>query len=211
MNLLQRHPRLATAFALGIAAALVPFRSAEADSLHLHFLIGWNVTVWTYLVLIGWLMVHAGHERARAISEGEDPSAILALMLVLLMVVASLIAIGMELARASSPVHYANAAVTLLGSWLMLNTLFTFHYAHLYFRAPPEARPLRFPDDPPPDPDFWDFLYFSFTIAVAAQTADVAVVSGAMRKVVVAHSVVSFFFNVAILGATINVVAGLLR
>ncbi len=211
MNLLQRHPRLATAFALGIAAALVPFRSAEGDSLHLHFLIGWNVTVWTYLVLIGWLMVHAGHERARAISEGEDPSAILALMLVLLMVVASLIAIGMELARASSPVHYANAAVTLLGSWLMLNTLFTFHYAHLYFRAPPEARPLRFPDDPPPDPDFWDFLYFSFTIAVAAQTADVAVVSGAMRKVVVAHSVVSFFFNVAILGATINVVAGLLR
>ena len=135
MNLLQRHPRLATALALGIAAALVPFRSAEADSLHLHFLIGWNVTVWTYLALIGWLMVHAGHERARAISEGEDPSAILALMLVLLMVVASLIAIGMELARASSPVHYANAAVTLLGSWLMLNTLFTFHYAHLYFRA----------------------------------------------------------------------------
>ena len=67
MNVLQRHPRLATAFALGIAAALVPFRSAEADSLHLHFLIGWNVTVWTYLVLIGWLMVHAGHERARDI------------------------------------------------------------------------------------------------------------------------------------------------
>ena len=79
------------------------------------------------------------------------------------------------------------------------------------FRASPEARPLRFPDDPPPDSDFWDFLYFSFTIAVAAQTADVAVVSGAMRKVVVAHAVVSFFFNVAILGATINVVAGLLR
>ena len=211
MNFLQRHPRLATSLALGIAAALVPFRSAEADSLHLHFLVGWNVTVWTYLALIGWLMVHAGHERARAISEGEDPSAILALMLVLLMVIASLIAIGLELARASSPLHYANAAVTLLGSWLMLNTLFTFHYAHLYFRAAPDARPLRFPDKPPPDPDFWDFFYFSFTIAVAAQTADISVVSGAMRKVVVAHAIVSFFFNVAILGATINVVAGLLH
>ena len=176
MNFLQRHPRLATSLALGIAAALVPFRSAEADSLHLHFLVGWNVTVWTYLALIGWLMVHAGHERARAISEGEDPSAILALMLVLLMVIASLIAI-----------------------------------AHLYFRAPSDARPLRFPDNPAPDPDFWDFFYFSFTIAVAAQTADISVVSGAMRKVVVAHAIVSFFFNVAILGATINVVAGLLH
>src|SRR4030095_1894605 len=83
MNLLQRHPRLATAFALGIAAALVPFRNAEADSLHLHFLIGWNVTVWTYLALIGWLIVRAGEERPREISHSAEPTRLLALLLVL--------------------------------------------------------------------------------------------------------------------------------
>jgi uncharacterized membrane protein len=93
----------------------------------------------------------------------------------------------------------------------MLNTLFSFHYAHLYFRAPQGTRPLRFPEDPQPDPDFWDFLYFSFTIAVAAQTSDIAVVTSPMRKMVLAHSVLAFLFNVAILGATINVVAALLH
>ena len=178
---------------------------------HVHFLIGWNVAVWTYLILIGLLVLRAGHTRTRAISEREDQSALTVLLLGSVMALASLVAIGMELARATSPAHYFNAAVTLLGSWLMLNTLFSFHYAHLYFRAPPASRPLRFPDDPPPDPDFWDFLYFSFTIAVAAQTSDISVVSQPMRRLVLAHSVLAFLFNVAILGASVNVVSGMLR
>lgn len=188
----------------------MPLRAPD-DMPHVHFLIGWNVAVWTYLVLIGLLIVRSGHTQTRAISEGEDPNAITVLVLGSLMAVASLAAIGMELVRAASAAHYVNAAVTLLGSWLMLNTLFGFHYAHLYFRAPAADRPLRFPEDPQPDPDFWDFLYFSFTIAVATQTSDIAVVSGAMRKTVLAHSVLAFLFNVAILGATINVVSAMLR
>lgn len=201
---------MSVSFALGLAAAFVPLRPPD-DMLHVHFLIGWNVAVWIYLALIGVLVLRAGHTGTRAISEREDPNAITVLVLGSLMAVASLAAIGMELARAASPVHYFNAAVTLLGSWLMLNTLFSLHYAHLYFRAPASLRPLRFPEDPQPDPDFWDFLYFSFTIAVAAQTSDISVVTAAMRKVVLAHSVLAFFFNLAILGASINVVAGLLH
>jgi uncharacterized membrane protein len=210
MGLIQRRPRLILAFALGLVAGLVPLRGPD-DMLHVHFLIGWNVAVWTYLVLIGLLILRSGHTRTRAISEGEDPNAITVLVLGSLMAVASLAAIGMELARAASPAHYVNAAVTLLGSWLMLNTLFSFHYAHLYFRAPAADRPLRFPEDPQPDPDFWDFLYFSFTIAVATQTSDISIVSSAMRKTVLAHSVLAFLFNVAILGATINVVSAMLH
>jgi len=211
MNLfLQRRPRLVTAVALGVMAALVPLHGTN-DALHVHFLIGWNVTIWTYLVLIGLLVMRSGHTQTRSISEREDPNAITVLVLGSLMVVASLLAIGKELARAASALQYANAAVSLLGSWLILNTLFAFHYAHLYFRAPESARPLRFPEETPPSLDFWDFLYFSFTIAVAAQTSDVSVVSGAMRKLVLAHSVIAFLFNVAILGASVNVVAGLLQ
>jgi uncharacterized membrane protein len=69
---------------------------------------------------------------------------------------------------------------------------------------------LRFPDDPPPTPDYWDFLYFSFTVAVTAQTSDISVVTPSMRKVVLAHSVLAFLFNVAILGATVSLVSGLI-
>jgi uncharacterized membrane protein len=45
---------------------------------------------------------------------------------------------------------------------------------------------------------------------VAVQTSDVEVASRAMRKVVLAHSVIGFLFNTAILGLAINMGAGLI-
>jgi uncharacterized membrane protein len=68
---------------------------------------------------------------------------------------------------------------------------------------------LLFPGDGQ-HPDYWDFLYFAFTIAVAAQTADVAVTGHSMRKAVLAQSVLSFLFNVTIIGLSINVMASLI-
>jgi len=213
LRFVKRRPHLAIALALGLAGLLVASALTRVDLLR-SFLIGWNVTVWTYLALIGTLMARASHARARAISEQEDPSAVVVLALLSLIAVASLAAVGAELAEgkdsADLRIRYGLAGITLLGSWLMLNTLFSFHYTHMYFRALPGARPLRFPDDPPPTPDYWDFLYFSFTVAVAAQTSDIAVVTPSMRKAVLAHSVLAFVFNVAILGATVNLVSGLL-
>jgi uncharacterized membrane protein len=69
---------------------------------------------------------------------------------------------------------------------------------------------LRFPDaDPSFKPDYGDFLYVSFTIAVACQTADVAVTSPRMRRLVLLQSVMAVAFNTAILAFTINVAASL--
>jgi uncharacterized membrane protein len=137
------------------------------------------------------------------------------MLLVALAAVASLVAIVYELATDKGPadrnVRYYIAGFTLLGSWLMLNTLFAFHYAHLYFRSGDTERPLSFPDSAPVTPDYWDFLYFSFTVAVAAQTSDISVTTSSMRKCVLMHSVLVFFFNVAILGATVNLVSEVLR
>jgi uncharacterized membrane protein len=59
-----------------------------------------------------------------------------------------------------------------------------------------------------PEPGYWDFLYFSFTIGVAAQTADVSVMRTPARKIVLAQSVLSFIFNAAIIGMAINIAAG---
>jgi uncharacterized membrane protein len=76
------------------------------------------------------------------------------------------------------------------------------------YRSPPARRALRFPDNEQ-HPDYWDFLYFSFTIAVAAQTSDVIVMTRAMRKTVLAQSILGFIFNAAILGLSINIAAGM--
>ena len=50
-----------------------------------------------------------------------------------------------------------------------------------------------------------DFVYFAFTLGVAVQTADVEVTSRHIRKVVTAHCVAGFFFNLGVLALTINV------
>jgi uncharacterized membrane protein len=128
--------------------------------------------------------------------------------------VLSLVAIIFELSSAKGLAadvrlfHYVFTAVTVLSSWLLLAVIYTFHYARLYYRSPSDKRSLRFPDDEQ-NPDYWDFLYFSLTIAVAAQTSDISVMSRTMRKAVMAQSVISFVFNAAIIGMSINIAAGM--
>ena len=101
------------------------------------------------------------------------------------------------------------AVLTILISWVFLHTLFTIHYAHHFYGGADEESGLKFPDGID-EPGYWDFLYFSFTIGVAAQTADVAVSSTSMRKLTLLHAVLSFLFNTTILALAINVGASLL-
>ena len=175
-------------------------------------LIGWNVTVWLYLCLMAWLMMRASHVRVRNIAEHEDKSAIVILSIMSIAAMVSIAAIILELSGikelslADRLAHYAFTGVTVFGSWCLVATLFTFHYARIYYNSPAERRALSFPDKEE-NPNYWDFLYFSFTIAVAAQTSDVAVMSRSMRKTVLAQSILGFLFNVAIIGLSINIAA----
>jgi uncharacterized membrane protein len=83
------------------------------------------------------------------------------------------------------------------------------HYAHRYYGGEDTAEGLKFPDAVS-EPIYWDFLYYSFTIGVASQTADVSTTTTTMRKLTLLHSVLSFLFNTTILALAINVGASLL-
>ncbi|WP_044528817.1 DUF1345 domain-containing protein, partial [Herbaspirillum sp. B65] len=146
----------------------------------------------------------------------EDESAHVVLVMVCVAAVASLLAILLELGGSSHHdergrlLRYAFTASTVFGSWALIGTIFTLHYARLFYADDDDAAalPLRFPDGIR-NPDYWDFLYFAFTISVAVQTSDVAVASRALRKSVLAHSLICFVFNAAIIGLSINIAAGL--
>ena len=101
------------------------------------------------------------------------------------------------------------ALTTVAGSWLLLPTLFAMNYASVYYRNP-HGSGLRFPEPEEKGfrPDYADFLYFSFTIAVASQTADVSVSTREMRRLTLLQSVLSFVFNTTILAFSINAAAG---
>jgi len=99
---------------------------------------------------------------------------------------------------------------TVVLSWTFTHLIFTLHYAHVYYRPHPDGPPggLDFPGGR--EPDYRDFLYYSFVIGCAAQTGDIATTSTEMRLISLVHGIVAFAFNTAILALTINVGAGLL-
>lgn len=214
-TLLKLHPRLVAAALIAILVALFWPDVSPNSSLLTRSLIGWNVAAWAYLFLI-WHQMHGTlPQDIRKKAEIEDESATTVLVLVCLAALASLAAIALELTdrQASSPhrlLQYAFVGSTVISSWLLIHTLFTLHYARLFYSTEStNGLPLRFADGEQ-NPDYWDFLYFSFTVGLAVQTADTGVATRALRKVVLAQSVIGFIFNAVILGLSINIAAGLL-
>ncbi|TKW66962.1 MAG: DUF1345 domain-containing protein [Paracoccus denitrificans] len=95
--------------------------------------------------------------------------------------------------------------------WAVLHVVMAFHYAGMWYatgRDGGDARGLNFGSDQP-DPDIWDFLYYSFTIGMAAQTADVTLRSRQFRRVTLMHAVMSFFFNTVILALAVGAASSL--
>jgi uncharacterized membrane protein len=178
-------------------------------------LLGWNVSVWLYLTLVGSMMLQSDHGRLRRVAAAQAEGAATVLAIVIVASVVSLLGIVVELSAAKLPgarhalPHLAFALATVTGSWLLLPTVFTLTYASVYYRTE-RGSGLQFPGaDDGFKPDYVDFLYFSFTIAVAAQTADVNVSTPAMRRLVLLQSLLSFAFNTAILAFTVNIAASM--
>ena len=175
-------------------------------------LVAWNLGVWPYLAAFGWLTMRTSAEGVRGVARQEDASSVGLMVVMCGAAILSLAAIVAELGRAndspdSAPFIYAITALTVVGSWLLIGALYTFHYAHLFYSSPAHRLPLEFPEGLK-SPSYVDFMYFALTISVAVQTSDVSVRTTAMRATVMVQSVLCFFFNLAILGLSINMAAG---
>ena len=209
-HIVRTHPRLTAGALIGLAVGIL----APADSVISKILIGWNAGVWSYLVLMFWLAVRAKADDVKRIAEVEDENASLVLFMVSIAALASLAAITFELSGSKDLestrrlLHYGFTGMTVVGSWLLIGMIFSVHYARLYYTWEGKEPALRFAENLT-TPNYWDFLYFSFTIGVAVQTADVGVATRGLRKIVLAQSLIGFLFNTAILGFSINIAAGL--
>lgn len=108
--------------------------------------------------------------------------------------------------------------LALLFGWLAMHAMLAFHYAYEYYGTDETSEPdasghrshvggLDFPGKQMPDA--LSFLYFSFVVAMTAQVSDVTVTSNAMRRLVLLHGIVSFFFNTVIIAVAVNIVVSL--
>lgn len=202
------HVKLIAAAALVIAVYIVLTQLGEPPRATTRVLIAWNAGVLLYLVLATWVIARSELDHLCERAEEEDEGAVLVLVLTVIAAVASMIAIFAELGAARgdknnwlSPVL---ALSTVILSWVFIHAIFAFHYAHDFYGAA-EGGPkggLKFPDDK--HPEYLDFIYFSFVIGMTFQVSDVQVTSKAVRRLVVTHGVVSFFYNLAVLSLMVN-------
>ena len=143
--------------------------------------------------------------RDRAASNDANRAVLLAITGATMLVV--LTAVAKELGGSPDPLSTALVVGTLAIAWLFSNTIYALHYADLYYSndndKPGDDRGLDFPKCD--EPDYWDFLYFSFTLGMTFQTSDVEITSGRVRRVVIGHTLTAFVFNLGVIAFSINV------
>jgi uncharacterized membrane protein len=206
-------PRIYLAVLAGVAAFLLLPRSLSAG---VREALSWIVAGLCYLGAVARMMATNTSEQIAVRSARHDNSRMVIIGLILLAVASSFVSIAglmteaKEAARQTKLLYLALATSTIVVSWLVMQVVFTLHYAHEFYRPEDRARDavggLVFPGEP--KPDYWDFLYFATSIGATSQTSDVTIQSRAIRRLVTVHAIVSFFFNSAVLALTINLAAG---
>jgi uncharacterized membrane protein len=210
VRIVKSRPRLFASVVLGLIViaglfAALDWRAATK------LLFGWNVAIALYLALALYLMWRSDVHRIRRRAAMQDESQITILVLTVAAAMASLAAIFSELGTANGATRQAAqlilATTTIVLSWAFIHVMFALHYAHEYYGDGRDhiIGGLSFPDDK--EPDYWDFMYFSFVIGMCAQVSDVTVSSKSIRRTVLAHGIISFLFNAALLALTVNIAA----
>jgi uncharacterized membrane protein len=163
------------------------------------------LTIWT-------IFFNIPENKINLMAKREDESRTVIFIIVVLSVLVSLFGIAVLLKGSSEkyinrnlhePVSLASIAI----SWILLHTIFTIHYAHLFYdddhRKGTCSGGIVFPGQH--KPDYIDFAYFSFIIGMTFQVSDTTISSRPIRRLVLLHSIISFLFNTVIVALTMSI------
>jgi len=214
---LDAHYRVYFSF---FAAAVAFFFTHSNHSVPAVILITW-IAFALMVILMDWIIIIKAHPReVRKIARLQDSSRTIIFLFVIAASVMSLGAILFLLSSSKAHNHgsinpeIVLAMASVIVSWWLVHTLFTMRYAHMYYDTDTDdgkTRPyggLQFPDEK--EPDYLDFVYFSFVIGMTFQVSDVEISDRGMRRLAWLHGLVSFAFNTAIVALSINIISGLI-
>lgn len=214
---LDSRPRIGLTIMLGMLVfQLLP----SSMPLDIRILTGWTSGILFFLTLVYLMMSSATSKTTcyRAQRQEAQPSAVF--LLVVITACTSIFAIGLMQANNKDmpelvlTIEVGLSLLAIVCSWFLTHITFALHYATCYYgkdhmsQDGKYAGGLDFPTEKLPD--YWDFIYFAFTIGMTSQTSDVAITSIPMRHLVLGHAIVSFFFYMVILGSSINIASGLI-
>ena len=213
----RAHWRLAVAALCGLAAAAFAWNAGLAT----RAVVGWDVAAAIFLLAVVHRMSGTTLADLKRIACNEDESAAIILTVMLGAIAASLAGVVAEIGAARDAdvphavLYTALGVTTLCLSWLCMHVSFALHYAHRFYgdrdRDDAPDGGLAFPEAGGAEarPGYLEFAYFAFCIGMTCQVSDVVVLSRALRRVVTVHAVLSFFYNIFILGLAVNLFSGL--
>ena len=213
---LDSHYRLYISLAL---SAIIFFFIRHSFSAAEVALLTWSAFTLSVIVLEWIIILTCDPREVRKVASLEDYSRTLIFILVLTAAVVSLGAVifllksSKQASEAEVASHVLLSIASVVTSWWLVHTIFTMRYAHLYYSTNPDnagKKPLgglQFPGDQ--EPDYLDFVYFSFVLGTTFQVSDVEISSRRIRRLALIHGLIAFAFNTAILALSINVVSGM--
>jgi uncharacterized membrane protein len=217
-----RRPRLFAGTTTGILIYLLLLLVTSVSS-RLRFILAWDIGVTVALLAMLFGLRNCSPDRMRAIAARQVTGKWTVLGLTVVAALASLVVIASEVPLIKAAEHFEQIArltlviVTIILSWIFINTIFALHYAHDYYlggsaegaNPSDEGAIIVFPGGGGL-PSYGDFVYFSFTIGMTFQVSDTQITDSRLRKLAITHGIISFFYSTGILALTINLVAGLL-
>jgi len=180
-------------------------------------MISWDVFSTCLLVMSGVTFFTMKPRQIRLLAKSQDASRALVFVIILAGTVCSLLGILILLLNKGNWIlnKYLVTIIYIFGvnsSWLLLHTIFTYRYAHLYYENQQSVPTvlttgLDIPEEL--SPDYLDFAYFSFVIGMTFQVSDVRITSREIRRLALLHGMLSFLFNTVIVALSINVIIDL--
>ncbi len=208
--LASSHLRLGASLISIILACLVQPHSWPIE---LRVLVAWDAGAVCYLALAWQVLLTCDAKRTRQLSRrADDRRAVIDGLLVL----TSFASIGGVLTALSKAEHLkgalkggltgaAIAAIVL--SWLLMQTVYAFHYARLYYHEC-DGQGIDFHGDEPPD--YLDFCYLSFAVGTTFGATDTEIGGRIIRRTIIKHGLLSFTFATVILALALSLVGDLL-
>ncbi|CAN5313589.1 hypothetical protein BH10PSE15_BH10PSE15_05950 [soil metagenome] len=188
----------AVVFVVGLAA-LIPMLGWSRGAMA-----AFDAASLVFLLLAATLLRHGEAAQMRKATRANDANRVGLLVITGITMLIILVAVVKEMRGKSDPWIIALVIVTLALAWLFSNTVYALHYAHLYY-SEDEGDDAGGLDIPKCDePDYWDFIYFSFTLGMTFQTSDVEITSRRLRRVARGQCLAAFVFNLGVLAFTIN-------
>jgi uncharacterized membrane protein len=208
---------------IALLISLITFAISRRTPPGIQFILVWSSFSFSSLILFWLTILKAEFQEVKNIAKREDSSRTIVFIFVLVAAVIGLFAVIFLLKilpdRNASGYwyHIVFSFISVVLSWTLIHTIFTFRYAHLYYTCRMEEKGiekeqeggLQFPNED--SPDYLDFAYFSFVIGMTFQVSDVVITSRQIRHLVLFHGLISFVYNTVILALSVSIIAGLVH